>query len=202
MGIHRHVLWDVEPSDAPKITAVTWDRASDIIGELYTRMESGPSVRIAVHVPNALVNDGKHGVADGDRPSDGELAFVTDGLVKLGVDAARAFALHQSEKRPAACACYMGAGAKPYAHEPSCPVHPRYADTQLLEFNGEVQEFYTSLLDGSKCDGKRANLEAEYLGALASLKARGAANGALYRIHELGKSLGRSVHGVCADFNR
>ncbi len=152
--------------------------------------------------PNTVDAHGKYGVADGAGYVPYADLHKHARVVNVGMADARPATIHQPEERPATCACYVGSGATPYAHEPSCPVHPRYADTQLLEFNGEVQEFYTSLLDGSKCDGKRANLEAEYLGALASLKARGAADGALYRIHELGKSLGRSVHGVCADFNR
>lgn len=104
--------------------------------------------------PDPVDAHGKHGVADGHG---GGSSFVLQpgqcldnvGMVDLGPAP-----IHQPEERPAACACYMGATAQPFAHEPSCPVHPRYADTQLLEFGGEVQDVSIPRLDHAKQDGQ------------------------------------------------
>lgn len=197
----RFVL-EVESADGAPSATIHRLLVEHLLDWPDNRPSPGGNFSLTPYLPDPVDAHGKHGMADGAGYVPYADLHKHARVVNVGMADARPATIHQPEERPATCACYVGSGATPYAHEPSCPVHPRYADTQLLEFNGEVQEFHTSLLDGSKCDGKRANLEAEYLGALASLKARGAANGALYRIHELGKSLGRSVHGVCADFNR
>lgn len=199
MGIHRHILWDVEPSDAPKVTAVTWDRACDIAGELYGRMEGRPSVRLSIHVPDPVDAHGKHGVADGDaivsRNVDGSITRMADGrMVTVG-----GTPLHQPEKRPATCACDIGAGAQPYAHEPSCPVHPRYVDTGLSDADRTAKDVPASHVDNAEPDGKKADLKAEYARALASAKAGYHLHGAINRMFELAEPLGYSPDKLYSD---
>lgn len=172
------------------------------MGNGWYRDFTSYGLSVTPYQPNPVDAHGEHGMAHGVSFDDSIRSQSIGRMVNVGLDDVGPSPLHQPEKHPAACACCMGAGAQPYAHEPSCPVHPRYVDTGLSDADKPPQDVHTSLLDGSKCNGERAKLEAEYLGALASLKARGGSNGSLHRIFELGESLGRSVSGVCSDFNR
>ncbi len=83
-------------------------------------------ISVTPYVPNPVDAHGEHGVADGVSP-DYRFSYVTgDRLAALGMDDLGPAPLHQPEKLAPTCACYVGASAQPYAHEPSCPVHPRY----------------------------------------------------------------------------
>lgn len=190
MGIHRHVLWDVEPSDAPKITAVTWDRASDIIGELYTRLEGRASVRLSIHVPDPVDTHGEHEVAHRTTYDAVPVVRSIGGVPNLVLDVVGTTTVCEPEKRPATCACCMGAGAQPYAHEPSCPVHPRYVDTGLSDDDRTCAGIRGPYMDDAKSNGEEAELEAEYARAFALVKAGAADDGAISRLRELAKSLG------------
>ncbi len=98
------------------------------IGLMAGRCVNFASVNVIVdpYQPDPVDPHGEHGMADGVGGG-----AVRDDAAALGLVPARPTPLHQPEKRPATCSCYMGASAQPYAHEPSCPVHPRYVDTEL-----------------------------------------------------------------------
>lgn len=105
-------------------------------------------------LPDPVGAYGKHGMADGLRAVSFVDVHAKPRLGNVGMDDAGPAPIHQPEKRPATCACCMGAGAQPYAHEPSCPVHPRYVDTGLSDADGKARDVHASHLDHAEQDGE------------------------------------------------
>lgn len=123
-----------------KFEADDFNSASSLCGLLFGHTlhranfwgERRFSVSVPIVQPDPVDSHGKHGMADGVGGGcvcgEPECNTITSGACLAG---ARPFTVGQPKKRPATCSCYMGASAQPYAHEPSCPVHPRYVDTEL-----------------------------------------------------------------------
>lgn len=182
---------DLLPKGAPVIGGWIERRVgSDPINSSITRVSVTPCQS------NPVDAHGEHGMADGSSYVPYADLHKHARVVNVGMADTGPAPIRESEERPATCSCYVGAGAQPYAHEPSCAVHPRFADTQLLEFNGTVQDVSIPRLDDAEQDGEAADVEAEYARALASSKAEPLDDGAVHRLLKLGKSLGYSLNRV------
>ncbi len=81
-------------------------------------------ISVTPYVPNPVDAHGEHGVVKRTGPLSGYVIRPNINIDEL--DSSGSPPLHQPEKLAPTCACYVGASAQPYAHEPSCPVHPRY----------------------------------------------------------------------------
>jgi len=176
-------------------------RIEDVANDLHYCLLSGwdrewmPSfdyadISVTAYEPHALGSDGQHRVADGGgtlfRFGNGEVRRISDGsLVTLGPTPPS-----EPEERAATCSCYMGATAQPYAHEPSCPVHPRFVDVALPDANGKTENVPAPLLDGAQQDGKVTLTETEHTWTLTFTKTGGSPTDTIRSFLKLAKSLG------------
>lgn len=152
-------------------------------------------------VPDPVDAHGKHGVADGDGSQPSDYDSYRNRLVELGMVTPGLVAPHQPEKRPATCACDIGAGAQPYAHEPSCPVHPRYVDTGLSDADRTPKDVPASHMDHAEPDGEEAVLKDQYARTLALAKTGPLDVRTLSRLLKLAQRLGLSILDLRIDFS-
>ncbi len=94
-------------------------------------MAASDSLSITPLLSDPVDAHGEHGMAD--RLNHEPIRAVLDiaRVAGLVVDAPRPAPLHQPEECAATCSCYMGAAAQPFAHEPSCALHPRFVHPRL-----------------------------------------------------------------------
>lgn len=125
--------------------------------------DSIPSV--TPYQPDPVDAHGQHGVANGARPIAHTRYDFSDEHALAGLDPVRPAPIHQPEERAPTCSCYMGAAAQPFAHEPSCAVHPRYRDYVLSHYDGSSNGVPEARLDHAEQDGQVEDVKAEHAGS-------------------------------------
>lgn len=158
---------------------------ADSIGERWYREFSSAGLSVTAIKPDTVGVHGEHRMVNGSYYVRYADLYKYAGVGTVGMDDAGSASLRKPEERPATCACYVGAGAKPYAHEPSCPVHPRYIDTGLPNADRPAKVIREPLLDNAEQDGEKQDAKAEHAGTSSPPETWTRANGSVYSGSEL-----------------